>query len=290
MGETGRMENVSRQREPRELVAAVRERIRGVARLGVAFSGGADSSVLLAIALRELGPDRVVALLGVSPSLAARERAAAHEVAHTLGASVVEIETHEGDDPDYRRNGPDRCFFCKQELFRRIDDEVADRYGLTAIAYGENADDTLRPDRPGSEAARRHAVLAPLAAAGLTKADVRAVGRLLRVPSADKPAAPCLASRVPHLREVTPEVLGRIERAEDALHDLGYAVLRVRHHGTLARVELGDEELQRATADEGEQAAVIAAVRSAGFAEVEIDPRGLQSGANTLAALRAAAR
>src|SRR5690606_28975489 len=126
--------------------------------------------------------------------------------------------------------------------------------------------------------------------AGLTKADVRAVGRLLRVPSADKPAAPCLASRVPHLREVTPEVLGQIERAEDALHDLGYAVLRVRHHGTLARVELGDGELQRATADEGEQAAVIAAVRSAGFAEVEIDPRGLQSGANTLAALRAAAR
>ena len=153
----------------------------------------------------------------------------------------MEIETHEGDDPDYRRNGPDRCFFCKQELFRRIDDEVAERFGLTAIAYGENADDVLRPDRPGSQAARRHAVLAPLADAGLTKADVRAVGRALGVPSADKPAAPCLASRVPHLREVTPEILGQVERAEDALHDLGYAVLRVRHHGPLARVELGDD-------------------------------------------------
>lgn len=281
------MDNASRQPEPLELAARVQERIRDVARLGVAFSGGADSSVLLALALRELGPERVVALLGVSPSLAGRERANAHEVARTLGARLVEIETHEGDDADYRRNGPDRCFFCKQELFRRIDDEVADRYGLTAIAYGENADDVIRPDRPGSEAARRHAVLAPLAAAGLSKAEVRTVGRLLGVPSADKPAAPCLASRVPHLREVTPEILGQIERAEDALHDLGYAVLRVRHHGTLARVELGDEELARAAGDAARHA-VVAAVRAAGFEEVEIDARGLRSGANTLAALQAA--
>ncbi|WP_226963748.1 ATP-dependent sacrificial sulfur transferase LarE [Nostocoides sp. F2B08] len=282
------MDNASRRPEPLELAARVQERIRDVARLGVAFSGGADSSVLLALALRELGPDRVVALLGVSPSLAARERKSAHEVARALGARLVEIETHEGDDADYRRNGPDRCFFCKQELFRRIDDEVADRFGLTAIAYGENADDVLRPDRPGSEAARRHAVLAPLADAGLTKADVRAVGRALGVPSADKPAAPCLASRVPHLREVTPEILGQIERAEDALHDLGYAVLRVRHHGTLARVELGDEELVRVTGSDDEREAVVVAVRAAGFEEVEIDPRGLRSGANTLAALEGA--
>lgn len=288
MGETGRVDTASRQPEPLELAARVQERIRDVARLGVAFSGGADSSVLLALALRELGPDRVVALLGVSPSLAGRERIAAHEVARVLGARIVEIETHEGEDADYRRNGPDRCFFCKQELFRRIDDEVAERFGLTAIAYGENADDVLRPDRPGSQAARRHAVLAPLADAGLTKADVRAVGRALGVPSADKPAAPCLASRVPHLREVTPEILGQVERAEDALHDLGYAVLRVRHHGALARVELGDAELARATGDDDEREAVVLAVRAAGFEQVEIDPRGLRSGANTLAALQAA--
>lgn len=269
------------------MVAAVQERIRGVARLGVAFSGGADSSVLLAIALRELGPERVVALLGVSPSLAARERHGAHEVARTLGAQVVEIETHEGDDPEYRRNGPDRCFFCKQELFRRIDDELTDRLALTAVAYGENGDDVLRPDRPGSQAARRHAVLAPLADAGLTKADVRAVGRLLGVPSADKPAAPCLASRVPHLRMVTPEILGQIERAEDALHDLGYAVLRVRHHGDLARVELGETELDRVNGSDTDRDTALSAVLGAGFEKVEIDPRGLRSGANTLAALRA---
>jgi uncharacterized protein len=281
------VDTASRHPEPLELAARVQKQIGDVARLGVAFSGGADSSVLLALALRELGPDRVIALLGVSPSLAGRERAAAHEVARALGARIVEIETHEGEDADYRRNGPDRCFFCKQELFRRIDDEVADRYGLTAIAYGENADDVLRPDRPGSQAARRHAVLAPLADAGLTKADVRAVGRALGVPSADKPAAPCLASRVPHLREVTPEVLGQVERAEDALHDLGYAVLRVRHHGTLARVELGVEELTRASGSDAERAAIVAAVLRAGFDEVEIDPRGLRSGANTLAALQA---
>lgn len=294
MGETDRVENLSRQQEPpeliarAELIARVQDRIRDVTRLGVAFSGGADSSVLLALAIRELGPDRVVALLGVSPSLADRERRAAHEVARALGARLVEIETREGDDADYRRNGPDRCFFCRQELFRRIDDDVADRLELTAIAYGENADDVLRPDRPGSEAARRHAVLAPLAEAGLTKVQVRAVGRLLGVPSADKPAAPCLASRVPHLREVTPEILGQIERAEDGLHDLGYAVLRVRHHGHLARVELGDDELARATGSAAARDAVVAVVRGAGFTEVEVDPRGLRSGANTLAALQAA--
>src|ERR687885_1352170 len=128
----------------------------GDGRLGVAFSGGVDSSVLLALAARSLGPSRVVALLGVSASLAVDERLAAHEVAGAVGVPVVEITTAEGDDPAYRANGPDRCYFCKNELFTRISAEVVAAHGLAAVAYGENADDPLRPHRPGAPAPREH--------------------------------------------------------------------------------------------------------------------------------------
>lgn len=130
-------------------------------RLGVAYSGGVDSATLLALAVRALGSARVVALLGVSPSLAARERATAHQEAARIGAEVVEIPTHEGEDPDYIANDVDRCFHCKDELFTRIDDDVAADQGLDAVAYGENADDALRRDRPGARAAAEHAVLRP---------------------------------------------------------------------------------------------------------------------------------
>lgn len=162
----------------------------GMARLGVAYSGGVDSSVLLALAVRALGAGQVVAILGVSPSLAGDERAAAHEVARFIGAQVVEVVTHEGERAAYRANGTDRCFHCKDELFTRISEEVVATYGLSAIAYGENADDARRPDRPGSQAATNHDVLRPLAVAGMTKDMVRAIARDLVVPCADKPAAP----------------------------------------------------------------------------------------------------
>ena len=155
-----------------------------------------------------------------------------------IGVPLVEVVTHEGENPAYRANGPDRCFHCKDELFTRISDEVVARYGLTAVAYGENADDIARPDRPGSQAATNHRVLRPLADAGLTKADVRAVARALELPCADKPAAPCLASRIPHFEEVTPEKLRQVEAAESALRDLGFPESRVRHHGDVARIEL----------------------------------------------------
>src|SRR5829696_5433268 len=186
----------------------------GSGRLGVAFSGGVDSSVLLALAARSLGADRVVAILGVSPSLAADERSAAHAVAAHIGVALVEVTTHEGDRDAYRANGPDRCFHCKDELFTRIDDEVARMHRLDAVAYGENADDARRPDRPGSRAAANHRVLRPLVDAGLDKAAVRQIARALALPCADKPAAPCLASRIPHFQVVTREKLGQIERVE----------------------------------------------------------------------------
>src|SRR3954468_18360152 len=180
----------------------------GDGRLGVAFSGGVDSSVLLALAVRALGADRVVAVLGVSPSLAADERDAAHLVARHIGVAVVEVETHEGEREAYRANGPDRCFHCKDELFTRIADEVVAAQRLDAVAYGENLDDARRPDRPGSRAAAAHRVLRPLVDAGLDKAAVRRIAHAFDLPCADKPAAPCLASRIPHFEQVDPVKLG----------------------------------------------------------------------------------
>jgi len=263
------------------LVDAVKRQLRGAGRLGVAFSGGVDSSTLLALAVLALGRDQVVAVLGVSPSLAASERDAAHAVAAFIGAPVVEVHTHEGDRAAYRANGPDRCFHCKTELFARIDDEVVADHRLGAVAYGENADDVLRPDRPGSRAATAFRVLRPLADAGMDKAAVRRVARALALPCADKPAAPCLASRIPHFEEVTPEKLAQVEAAEQALHALGFADCRVRHHGDVARVELTQDDLVRAVAPELRER-VHQAVRAAGFRFVAVDLAGLQSGAFTL--------
>ena len=250
-------------------------------RLGVAFSGGVDSSVLLALAARALGPDRTLAILGVSPSLAGDERTAAHDVAAAIGVPLVELETHEGDNPLYRANGPDRCFHCKDELFARISDDVAERHRLTAVAYGENADDARRPDRPGAQAATNHQVLRPLADAGLSKADVRMVARALGLASADKPAAPCLASRIPHFEEVTPAKLRQVDRAESAVRGLGFTDARVRHHGEIARLELPVADLPRAVSPEVRDA-LLAAVKSAGFRFVSLDLAGIQSGAFTL--------
>jgi uncharacterized protein len=262
-------------------LSALADRLSGINRLGVAFSGGVDSSLLLALSARALGADQVLALLGVSPSLAADERIAAHEVARQIGVPVVEVTTYEGDRPEYQANGPDRCFHCKDELFDRIGDEVVAAHRLDAVAYGENADDARRPDRPGSRAATTHAVLRPLADLGLTKADVRALARELGLSVADKPAAPCLASRIPHHEPVTPEKLRQIDRAEAALRGLGLTDLRVRHHGDVARVELLAEDLPRAVA-EPLRAQLVAAVRAAGFRFVTVDLAGIQSGAFTL--------
>ena len=262
------------------LVDRVAGQVAGIGRLGVAFSGGVDSATLLALAVRALGAGHVVALLGVSPSLAADERAAAHDVALYIGVPIVEVETYEGDRPEYRANGPDRCFHCKDELFSTIGAEVLDRHGLARIAYGENADDVRRPDRPGAQAATRHRVLRPLADAGLDKAAVRRVARALALPCADKPAAPCLASRIPHHEPVTPAKLAQVEAAEKALRTLGFTDCRVRHHGDIARVALPAGEIARAAADLRED--VHRAVVAAGFRFVTVDLAGIQSGAFTL--------
>jgi uncharacterized protein len=253
----------------------------GAGRLGVAFSGGVDSSLLLALAVRGLGVSRVLAVLGVSPSLAADERRGAHDVAAHIGVSLVEVATHEGDNPAYRANGPDRCFHCKDELFTRISDDVAAAHDLAAVAYGENADDARRPDRPGSRAASNHGVLRPLADAGLTKRDVRDLARALGLPCADKPAAPCLASRIPHFTVVDPAKLAQVEQLEQAVRGLGFVDCRVRHHGEVARLELDEADLARSMSAPVRTALHEAGV-AAGFAFVAVDVSGIQSGAFTL--------
>jgi pyridinium-3,5-biscarboxylic acid mononucleotide sulfurtransferase len=269
-----------------ELEAAERVAVllEGASPLGVAFSGGVDSSTLLALAVRALGAHRVLAILGVSASLAAEERQAAHEVAQHIGVPLVEVQTFEGERSEYRRNAPDRCFHCKDELFGRISDEVVGRHRLAAVAYGENADDARRRDRPGARAAVAHRVLRPLAEAGIDKAAVRRIARALGLPCADKPAAPCLASRIPHFYEVVPAKLAQIEAAEAALHALGFSELRVRHHGEVARLELPASELRRVVSDPL-RGQVERAVRSAGFRFIALDLTGIQSGAFTLAHL-----
>lgn len=255
-------------------------------RLGVAFSGGVDSAVLLAVATTALGSERVLGLLAVSPSLAADELAGARATAAAVGATLVEFETHEGDDSAYRANGADRCYHCKSELFSRISEDLVAAHAIDAVAYGENADDAVALDRPGARAATEHDVLRPLAGAGLTKPRVRALARALGLAVADKPAAPCLASRIPHGQEVTAEKLGQIEAAESVLRRLGFTDSRVRHHGDVARIEVPAAELGR-FADDDVRAAALAGVRDAGFRHVTIDLAGLQSGAFTLQVVRA---
>lgn len=258
------------------LADAVGSDLDGVRRLGVAFSGGVDSTLLLALAVRTLGHDRVVAITGVSPSLARRELRGARQLAATLAVEHVEFETAEGQRPEYRRNDIDRCFHCKSTLFAGIDAQLLAQHGLDAIAYGETVDDARRDDRPGSRAADKHGVLRPLATAGLRKADVRALARAVGLPNAEKPAAPCLASRIPHHSEVTPEKLRQIEMVEDALQELGLTELRVRHHGDVACVEVPLDVLPHVTSDLRKQ--VLAAGRAAGFHVVALDLAGLSSG------------
>jgi uncharacterized protein len=255
--------------------------LRDTGPLGVAFSGGVDSSVLLALAARALGPDNVLALLGVSPSLAAVERSGAYEVAAYLGVRVVEVATREVERIEYRDNGPDRCFHCKDELFTRIGHEIATAHGLKTVAYGENADDAIRPDRPGARAAAKHGVLRPLADACLDKSAVRGIAHAFGLPNADKPAAPCLASRIPHFEEVSAAKLAQIEAAERGLHGLGLRECRVRHHGEVARLELPPEDMLRAVSPPlREQAREV--ILAAGFTFVGVDLGGIQSGAFTL--------
>lgn len=250
-------------------------------RIGIAYSGGVDSTVLAALTARALGPEATTLLMAVSPSLAQRERRLAERQASDLGLKLVEVETRELENPDYAANPVDRCYYCKDELFTRIEDDVLDDLGLDAVAYGENLDDAARDDRPGAHAADEHRILRPLASAGATKDDIRAIARALGIASADKPAAPCLASRIPHGQPVTAEKLAQVDAAEDAVLAAGFSDCRVRHHGDIARIEVPAAEFVL-LADDAARTGLLGRVKAAGFKYATLDLGGMQSGAFTL--------
>ena len=255
-------------------VEALEERIASLGSCVVAFSGGVDSSLVAALAARAVG-ERALAITACSPAVPVDERAAAGHVAAVIGIAHETIATNELARDDYARNDRFRCYYCKTELYGQLS-RLAKERGYAALLSGANADDS-GDWRPGLRAAGEYGVVHPLLEAGVDKAEVRHVARELGVPSADKPASPCLASRIPYGRRVDAETLRKVEQAERALKQLGYRVLRVRHYGKLARVELGGDELGRALSPEGREA-VVRTVRACGYEEVRIDPKPFRSG------------
>lgn len=253
---------------------ALEEGLAGLENLMVAYSGGVDSAFLAATAHRVLG-QRMLAVLADSASLARRDMEQARAFADSIGMPLRVVQTEELDRPEYARNDADRCFHCKDELFN-VMESLGGQLGFTSIAYGMNADDT-RDFRPGQRAARDHAVLAPLADAHLTKDEIRALARAAGYTLWDRPAAPCLSSRVEYGRTVTREVLEQVEKAEESLRQLGFREMRVRHHGKVARVEIARDELPRALTMEMLDA-IHAALRRAGFQYVALDCAGFRSG------------
>ena len=252
----------------------LRENLKSLGSLLVAYSGGTDSAYLAYVAHEALG-ERMLAVIADSPSLPRKELAAAMEFAELRGIPVQVLQTHELEQAEYARNDAQRCFHCKSELFTQME-ETRGRLGFEHLAYGMNLDDRGE-FRPGQKAAAMHGALAPLVDAELTKAEIRMLAREAGLAIADKPASACLSSRIEYGRTVTAENLAQVEMAEEALHALGFGRVRVRHHGELARIEIAREDLGRALTLAMFDA-MTAALRSIGFVYITLDTQGYRSG------------
>jgi pyridinium-3,5-biscarboxylic acid mononucleotide sulfurtransferase len=276
----------------RESVQILEKRLAEVieprGRLLTAYSGGVDSTVVAAAARRTLGRDAAPAAIGDSASLPRHELVEARQIAGQLDLELIEINPGEQNDPQYRANDGQRCYFCKSHLYESMH-ELADELGIRHIANGANVDD--RGDhRPGMIAAEENRIVSPLLEAGFTKADVRALAHHWGLPNADKPAAACLASRIAYGTAVTGERLSMVERAEDLLREMGFTGMRVRHHeagpAKIARIEVPVEQLEKLTASQVRDQ-VNAGLVKLGYAFVTVDLAGFRSGSgNVLLTMR----
>jgi uncharacterized protein len=251
----------------------LKEYLAGLEGAVVAFSGGVDSTFLLAVAVEVLG-DRVLAVTGTSETYPERERREAHELARMLGARHREVVSEELEIPEFKDNPRNRCYYCKKELFGKLR-TIADEEGLAHVLDGTNVDD-LGDHRPGRDAAAELGVLSPLEISGLTKEEIRQLSQIMALPTWDKPAYACLSSRFPYGTAITPERVRRVGLAEEALRDLGFRILRVRYHGEVARLELGPDEFRQTVGELRD--AVADVVRKAGFTYVAVDLLGYRTG------------
>jgi uncharacterized protein len=239
----------------------------------VAFSGGVDSSLALAAAARALPPDKVLAVTSDNETYLPSELEPAKDFVASLGVEHLVVDTRELDNPNYASNPTNRCYFCKSTLYSDLAEMARDK-GYGCVVDGANADDE-GDYRPGRAAAKEQMVVSPLSEAGLSKEEVREISRYLGLPMWDKPALACLSSRFPYGEEITPEKLSQVARAEEFMREKGYRQVRVRHHGDLARLEVGAEELERAFAEREE---ITAELTDAGFLYVTLDLAGYRSG------------